>query len=121
MPPILNELGNYGMLGLLMVAVVYITILIIKKLPSKSDDNLSKTLQSISDALISHNERAMENHKILVTHFANTMHDHEKIMDATMKIMMSITIQDKAIEQFQREIADIKCGLSNIREKLVSR
>jgi hypothetical protein len=118
MPPILNDLGQYGILGLLMLAVVYITILIIKKLPSKSDDNFSKTLQSISDAIISHNERAMENHKILITHFANTMHDHEKIMDATMKILMSITLQDKAIEQFQREIADIKCGISNLRERM---
>ena len=38
-----------------------------------------------------------------------------------MKIIMSITIQDKAIEGFQREIADIKCGLDNIKERLISK
>jgi hypothetical protein len=118
MPPILNELGNYGMLGLLMVAVVYITILIIKKLPSKSSDDFSKTMQSISDTLIAHNERASENHKAILVHFANVMHDHEKMMDSIMKIIMSINIQDKAIEQFQREIADIKCGISTLRERM---
>ena len=118
MPPILNELGNYGMLGLLMVAVVYITILIIKKLPDRKENGYSKTLESISATLIAHNERASESHKAVLSNFAIVMHDHEKMMDGVVKIIMSISLQDKAIEQFQREIADIKCGINTLREKL---
>jgi hypothetical protein len=97
MPPILNELGNYGMLGLLMVAVVYITILIIKKLPDRKENGYSKTLQAVSDTLIAHNERASENHKAILVHFANVMHDHEKMMDSIMKIIMSIIKMEKKL------------------------
>ena len=121
MPPILNELSNYGLVGLLMVAVVYITVQIIKKLPERKDSEYSKTLRAISDTLIAHNERASENHKAILSHFANVMHDHEKMIDSIMKVIMAISIQDKAIETFQREIADIKCGLNTIKDRLNSK
>lgn len=121
MPPILNDIANYGALTVLMAALIYFSFLIIKKLPSKSSDDFSKTMQNISDSLIAHNERASENHKAALAHYATVLHNHEKIMDAIMKLIMSVSIQDKSIEQFHREIADIKCGLSNIREKLVSK
>lgn len=117
MPPILNQLAEYGVIGLLMFAVVYITIMLIKRMPNKGDSEVTKTLRDISDSLMAHTERAIASQELTLKNFSIVLHDHERMLDSISRVIMAISVQDKVIERFQTDVADIKCALSQISKR----
>lgn len=120
MPPFLTNLLDYGVPTAALVIVAWIVSLIIQKVPNKTENETSKILREISSTLVAHNVRAAENHNANLAQLASMMHDHEKMMEYLTKLVMSISNQDTVMRGFQADVADIKCTLSQIKERQVT-
>jgi hypothetical protein len=111
-----------GMTGALIVVVITISIMLIKRLEKKDAGfeeflkGLTQTIKLQNEAFIAHNERAAINHQTLLGSFAQVQRDHEKMLDYHTKIIMSLSIQDKSIIDFEKDVGEIKCVLRNLEK-----
>ena len=111
-----------GMTGALIIVVITISIMLIKRLEKKDTQfeeflkGLTQTIKIQNEAFVAHNERASLNHQSLMNSFVQVQKDHEKMLDYHTKVMMALNVQDKAIDDFDKDVAEIKCVLRNLEK-----
>lgn len=119
MDDIISALPKFGIVGALVGVIVSVMWYMIRKdaeATKRREEATSNLIGEMTSSLITHNERAGENHRVMLSNFALVLRDHEKMLEHTAKIMMAISLQDKVIDGFERSVSEMKCTLQAIKD-----